>query len=325
MREHDMRHLEWLRHVATADVQHLEMKEATYQGSWKRSGGRSAWFMLRRKIDRLLEMMKRPEPPPGFTVDDMMDCVDDGRPTDEVTVDKSVARYLTLSYTAENIFAMIRRDPSGSDGSVLAEVRDLRRYLLLVEAEMISRGVVESEKPFNTERRVPRFDPPGEPVPDPTPKVKLSFVEKEAFKGLAPWLVLKSKLSTAPETEQEGKALSTLYDDHGAGLMKLTPDLSESQLFDLSMMVNSNTSVASSMILEALKCYVKVDGTKTHVLDVHRAPQDYRSAWPHLHREYNATEFAALESWKRALYLYSDGETKWKLKEGQEAWMRESP
>jgi hypothetical protein len=38
-------------------------------------------------------------------------------------------------------------NPLGTDGTVLAEVRDLRRYLLLVEAEMVARGVVETDGP----------------------------------------------------------------------------------------------------------------------------------------------------------------------------------
>jgi hypothetical protein len=38
---------------------------------------------------------------------------------------------------------MVQSDPSGRDGSLLAEIRDLRCYLLLVEAEMVSRGVVK--------------------------------------------------------------------------------------------------------------------------------------------------------------------------------------
>ena len=39
-----------------------------------------------------------------------------------------------------DIFAAIRKDPSGKDGSMLAEIRDLRRYLMLVEAEAYAQG-----------------------------------------------------------------------------------------------------------------------------------------------------------------------------------------
>ena len=48
---------------------------------------------------------------------------------------------------AEDIVAQIRTRPRGEDGTVLTEVRDLRRYLLLVEADMVAAGVVEVDRP----------------------------------------------------------------------------------------------------------------------------------------------------------------------------------
>ena len=45
---------------------------------------------------------------------------------------------------------LLTADPSGADGTPLAEVRDLRRYLLLVEAEMMARGVVKTAPPPQT-------------------------------------------------------------------------------------------------------------------------------------------------------------------------------
>jgi len=47
---------------------------------------------------------------------------------------------------------MIAAAPGGEDGTVLAEVRDLRRYLLMAEAEMIEQGAI-----------VFRTDRPGSP------------------------------------------------------------------------------------------------------------------------------------------------------------------
>jgi hypothetical protein len=64
----DMEHMKYIDTVADNDCHHLRMKEKTYQGSWKKGGGRSAWFMLRRKIDRLLVMMGRPPVPGGFQI-----------------------------------------------------------------------------------------------------------------------------------------------------------------------------------------------------------------------------------------------------------------
>lgn len=118
--EHNMGHLNYLSIVAQKDVDFVVMREGTYQGSWKRSGGRSAWFMLKRKIDRLTTMLARPKPNAGVTLEIQ----------------------LALEMKAEDVFENIKVDPSGKDGTVLAEIRDLRQYLLLVEAEMMSRGLV---------------------------------------------------------------------------------------------------------------------------------------------------------------------------------------
>jgi hypothetical protein len=93
----DMRHLNYLQAIANHDVTEIQRKERTYQGSWKKRGGIGAAMMLLRKIDRLEIMLKA---------------------------------------EVYDIFSAINKDPSGQDGSALAEIRDLRRYLLLVEAEI---------------------------------------------------------------------------------------------------------------------------------------------------------------------------------------------
>jgi len=177
--------MKYLEDVAMTDVAEVTEKERTYQGSWKKSGGRSAWFMLRRKMDRMINMLQRPEPPETFNLTNVDDTIAaiakpgatwPGSP--EATAE--LLRHLRDSYAAEDIFAKIAADPTGADGSVLAEVRDLRRYLLLVEAEMIARGVVsagrrarraEAEYDYSSisrriekalareDRRVPRYEP----------------------------------------------------------------------------------------------------------------------------------------------------------------------
>lgn len=138
---HDMNHLQYLDAVARADVAHVERREATYMGSWKRSGGRSAWYMLRRKIDRLLQFMARPELPDDWSHADLASLLDEG--SDEVTLGTHLVRYMRDSLNAEDVFAKVEeQDGSGADGTVLAEMRDLRQYLLLVEAELVARGAV---------------------------------------------------------------------------------------------------------------------------------------------------------------------------------------
>jgi hypothetical protein len=96
-----MEHMRYIEDVAAEDVRVLEHKEATYKGSWKRRGGVGAAMMLLRKSDRLEEILK-------------------------------AANW--------DVFGVIQSQPdSGDDGTALAEIRDLRRYLLLIEAEMLVR------------------------------------------------------------------------------------------------------------------------------------------------------------------------------------------
>ena len=90
-----------LRHIAQADVDYIWPKDQSYGQSWMKRGGVGAFMMLARKWDRLEQFMK-----------------------------KCSQKY--------DIFKSIEENGgfSGDDGSTLAEIRDLRRYLLLVEAHM---------------------------------------------------------------------------------------------------------------------------------------------------------------------------------------------
>ncbi len=86
------------------DLRVLTAKENTYQGSWKKRGGIGAFMMTARKWDRL---------------DNLLSIV-----------------------PVWDIFAHINNDATGADGTVLAEIRDLRQYLILIEAEMYARGCI---------------------------------------------------------------------------------------------------------------------------------------------------------------------------------------
>jgi hypothetical protein len=288
----------------------------------------------------------------------MEDVVEYGKAKGEVTVAVEVAAYLTACYSAENIFAMIRRDPTGKDGSVLAEIRDLRRYLLLVEAEMISRGVVSGQD--TVERVVPRYDLPAGQIADFTIAVRdfdgdvvvpgtpedggqharqpvemtaeeiqnltVGEMAERIDSVTAPWLVSRFKLRRVMSPRLEViPALDFLYEDHGAGLSKLRPEMTEAKNFELRMMATRiGPSVARSMLVAALDCYVAVSGRKMHVLEVGRAPTDYRSAWPTFTHEYNAHEMIKLmPAWVKSIYDWSEGESKYKIRPEFSAWKRE--
>lgn len=156
MGNNDMDHLKYIEAVVLSDAAVLREKEATYQGSWKRAGGRSAWFMARRNMDRLLVMLAPPKDEIQFSLADLDDAIAQAKESDtgDCTVDFSVMEYLRDSFVAEDIFAKIEEHPNGEDGTVLACVRDLRRYFALVEAEMISRGDVKPEREMPAARRL---------------------------------------------------------------------------------------------------------------------------------------------------------------------------
>lgn len=93
----------FLKQVQEADLEEVISKDISYGASWKKRGGVGAFMMLARKWDRLEELLS-------------------GKYGHDYKYD---------------IFAATIHNMSGADGTVLAEIRDLRRYLLLVEAEVL--------------------------------------------------------------------------------------------------------------------------------------------------------------------------------------------
>lgn len=112
-------HIDFLDHVAKADVEGLRKAEKQYGSSWKRRGGVGAFMMLARKWDRLENALRESDNRPGCA--NAFDRPEGVAPWD--------------------IFGAVRTDtrPEG----IIDDIRDLRRYLILVEAEMMARGVVK--------------------------------------------------------------------------------------------------------------------------------------------------------------------------------------
>lgn len=104
--------LSYHRHLASiteGDLDYVRRKDAQYQASWKRHGGVGAFFTIVRPWDRLYSMVTAP--------------------------DKVWPQY--------DLMRAVLHEMDGKDGSVLACVRDLRRYLLLVEAEALEQQLNE--------------------------------------------------------------------------------------------------------------------------------------------------------------------------------------
>jgi hypothetical protein len=98
--------------VAEQDVEGVIEARVLYGDSWREEGGFSAFFNIKRKIDRLVRCCKRPLETRG----------DQAR----------------LPF---DIFSQIRFDLNDGGETVLDAVRDLRRYLLLTEAFLVQEGV----------------------------------------------------------------------------------------------------------------------------------------------------------------------------------------
>lgn len=114
-----MSYLDHIEEVAQGDVDSLKESEKSYGDSWKRRGGIGAFMMLARKWDRLENRVRQ-------------------QPLSQVW-DKSCS--VGQNGDRFDIFEHCRVDPRKE--GVIDDIRDLRRYLVLVEAELIARKRTE--------------------------------------------------------------------------------------------------------------------------------------------------------------------------------------
>ena len=99
--------------VAKADVAGLKKAQQSYGNSWKSRGGVGAFMMLARKWDRLENRLKK-------------------------TNIGGKGEHFMEPLQQYDIFAHVVADTRAE--GVIDDIRDLRRYLMLVEAELLARG-----------------------------------------------------------------------------------------------------------------------------------------------------------------------------------------
>lgn len=112
---------DWLKRVADDDVAGLIKAQESYGDSWRSRGGVGAFMMLARKWDRLENWVEQTLLKQG---------------EDHGTVEGSEAYVRANAY---DIFSHVIADER-SEG-IIDDIRDLRRYLMLVEAHLRSEGV----------------------------------------------------------------------------------------------------------------------------------------------------------------------------------------
>jgi hypothetical protein len=126
-----------LQSLADKDVKTLVQKDAEYGSSWKRRVGVGAFMMLARKWDRLETQVTRSSLDSKY---DIFDCIEQDQGTTEPAPGKAIAT-----------------NPVPTSESTLETIRDLRRYLLLVESEIMRRQSVD------TYGANPTYTAPGQP------------------------------------------------------------------------------------------------------------------------------------------------------------------
>lgn len=113
-------YLDHLDAIAAEDAAGLKKAQQSYGDSWKKRGGAGAFFVFARKWDRLENQLKK---------------------TELVVPVKGVAsnEVVVARVSAYDIFQHVFTDPRAE--GVIDDIRDLRRYLMLVEAECRARGL----------------------------------------------------------------------------------------------------------------------------------------------------------------------------------------
>ena len=273
-----------LRNIALADVEYLQKKDRSYGASWKESG-RSAWFMMRRMIDRLANMMRRPDAPTMFNLENVDNAIavlerDQRDPVRFAGTNAAMAvhfKHLRDSYLSEDVLARVQAEGlDGPDGSVIAVIRDLRRYCLLVEAEI-------------TERLATRKD-----AVEWSPEEEL-YSERECDR-LFPFAVNKSP------------GLDAWYQRR-------------SDRWYLRPAVSGVKDVPGK--LRALYKSVSFGNDNYFfLLEIGKCPSEIRDVYPKLREECNMAERALLDDWQQTLYEWIEDEGKWRVMSIHKDWTR---
>lgn len=156
-------YLDWLSKISQSDIESLEKSEKSYGNSWMKRGGVGAFMMLARKWDRLEKFLQPKEDDASRGLEYLRKKFKSGLEqispignTGEILygvqdLEQAIRILNEAGMPPYDIFAAIGTDTRGE--GILDDIRDLRRYLLLVEAEMCDRGAVEpsSTTPSNAE------------------------------------------------------------------------------------------------------------------------------------------------------------------------------
>jgi hypothetical protein len=287
-----------LKTIAEKDVEYLLWKDRQYGASWKESG-RSAWFMVRRMIDRLVNMMARPPEP--TTIDSTLEAIKIGK----VPTDLNTLQYMRDALLSEDLLAKVQAEGlEGQDGTVLAVLRDLRRYALLVEAEITER-LTEKEK--RVLPQIPTETLDGWPVP-------LEDSNKHAARQVMrdqPWRVDQT-WREENKFHDEGRSIefNTWWERRSPNLWCPMP------------FVSMQTSSLRPNVLRGLYVAVGTNDIAGHLLRIEQCPDGLRAGYPKFPEEVNRFELNQQPDWSHLLYDWLESEGKYRMKPEFIEWSR---
>lgn len=238
--------------------------------------------MARRNMDRLITMLAAPKErsipkiadTPAFTDKDY--------------------EYLYKCYVAEDIFRAIEADPSGGDGTVLACVRDLRCYFMLIEAEMMSRGAVPSGE---TVSMLVHDDFPKPRTPE----------DGGQHASLVPYEIADTKYFERNNVPTN--LINLFWRPVGTG---------DHLRFVLEATVNS------AKLPRCLQGVYTLSGGITWIINIDNVPEDAREYYPRLRNEKNRLELESLEAWQQPMYQWDEKSNKFILQQEFAGWMVEN-
>ena len=286
--EDKFHHHQFLPVVAGSDVTSVIPKDKSYGASWKKRGGVSAFMMLARKWDRLESMLSE-----KYHYD------------------------IFAAIGAE--CRRVDREEQGADGTILAEVRDLRRYLLLVEAEMVARGAV-SYSGTDHEGMSPRTativaatqgelsEAAGGPRV-PRMQEQAPYEQRTPEDGA-------QAASTAPHVVRRDYFLRKEIDPELAHMF--WRPLGNNQM--IAEFYALEPHVVSHKIPRVLAGVYDMLPDNSWLMRAQRIPADAREHFPVLRREVNTAELDELQEWHRWLYAPLPEKYKWVIAGKYEAW-----
>jgi len=319
--------------IVDRDVAFLVRKDTQYNASWKENG-RSAWFMLRRMMDRLINMMSRPVVPVNFRAQNVRDAVEVLARTDQrdpirfAGTNAAMAEhfeYLLRVLETEDILETVTRElheldqpgDEAPDGRVISVLRDLRRYAILVEAEATQRiedmRYPSSESQTITAEAIETLHD-GEsvvravPLEDSNRHAERMVPRPRGHTELVPWVVNERWLKDLSMSESD---INKWWISHTSRAKK--------QWILRDCVVS--TSPPPILIANLFKVVTNTSHMGMYIVDIKQCPPEIRSRYPKFSEEVNQFELNLLAEWSRALY-HKDKSDDEKYRLTDAAWSR---